>query len=116
MAQITQTDAATTTLGAVNVARTVLTAADTLVYQQGSRQMLFLYNTTASPVVVTINGTSAQTITVPGYGGTVSTSAGKAVTVPATGATLVDLDDISAFCQGTVNVTNGTGVVAILYT
>lgn len=114
MAVITQTlvdqaDVPTT------ITRTVLSASDTLVYTQGTNQQLFLYNTTASLVTVTINGTVPQTINVPGYGGTVSTAAGKAVGVPASSSVLVDLDDIYAYLVGTVSVTGGVGVTAHLY-
>lgn len=115
MAVITQTAPATTVNGPVNLTRTVLTAADSLVYSQGSKQQLFLYNTTAAAVTVTIVGSGATTISPDGYGGTLSVAAGKAITVPATGSTLVDLDDLYAFLVGNVSLTGGTGLTAHLY-
>lgn len=117
MAAITQVDNATaTTVAPVTLTRTVLSASDTLTYNQGTRQQLVLFNTTASPVTVTITGSTATTITPPGYGGTVSVASGKAVLVPATSTVLVDLDDIYAYLQGNITLTGGVGVTAHLYT
>lgn len=102
----------------VNLTRTTLTASDTLSFVQGAGQVLHLYNTTASIVNVTLVGTAPTTLTPDGYGGTVSTAAGKVVAVPASGWTVVELDDIWAFLTGSgvVTLTNGTGLVAALYT
>lgn len=101
----------------VNLTRTTLTASDTLTYTRGANQNLHFYNTTASAVTVTLVGTAPTALTPSGYGGTLSTSAGKAITVPASGWTMVELDDIWAFLtgSGTVTLTNGTGLVAVLY-
>lgn len=103
--------------GPVNVTRTTMTASDTLTYTQGGGQVLGLYNTTASPVVITLVGSAPTTLNPSGYGGTLSTAAGKSVTVPASGLTLLELDDIWAFLtgSGTVTITNGTGLVAFFY-
>lgn len=103
--------------GPVNLTRTTMTASDTLTYVQGSGQTLQLYNTTASAVTVTLVGSAPTPLTPSGYGGTVSTSAGKAITVPANGWTVIELDDIWAFLtgSGTVTLTNGTGLTAALY-
>lgn len=116
MAVIAQTDFRGTA-GATTIARTVLTASDTLVWNgDGTRQILELYNTTASPVIVTIDGSLSTNITPDGYGGTIDVSAGKAITVPASSTVSVELGKISAFLQGTVAVTGGVGVTAHLYT
>lgn len=117
MAVITQVDNATSASGVpVTLTRTILSASDTLTFNQGTRQFLVLFNTTASPVTATIIGSTATTISPPGYGGTVSVSAGKAILVPATSTVLVDLDDIYAYLQGTITVTGGVGVTAHLFT
>lgn len=102
--------------GPTNVTRTTMTASDTLTYVQGAGQMLMLYNTTASAVNVTLVGSAPTPLTPEGYGGTVSTSSGKVITVPASGWTVVELDDIWAFLTGTgtVTLTNGTGLTAAL--
>lgn len=116
MAVIAQTDFRNTT-GATTIARTVLTASDTLVWNgDGSRQILELYNTTAGLVTVTIDGSASTTIAPAGFGGTVDVSAGKAIAVPASTTVAVELGKISAFLQGTVAVTGGVGVTAHLYT
>lgn len=103
--------------GAVNLTRTALTASDTLTFQNGGGQTLSLYNTTASPVVVTLTGSAPSPIVPAGYGGSISTSAGKAVTVPASGWTSLELDDIWPYLDGSgaVTVTGGTGLVAALF-
>jgi hypothetical protein len=114
MATINQ-DNATIQNGPVTLTRTTMTASDTLTYSPGARQMLFLYNTTASAVNITITGSTATSVNVPGYG-SVSVAAGKVVSVPASQSVLVDLDDISAYLSGTITLTNGTGVTAHLFT
>lgn len=101
----------------VNLTRLAMSASDTLTYTQGAGQVLVLYNTTAAGVTVAISGNAMPaTITVPGVGGTMSLAGGKSVTVPANGATVVDLDDIYQYLVGgNVTITNGTGLVAMLY-
>lgn len=94
---------------------TTLTASDTLTYKPQTKQVLLLTNTTASPVVVTIDGDGGTAISPSGYGGTISVAAGKAITVAANGVQAVKLSDISAFLQGVVAVTGGVGVTAILF-
>jgi hypothetical protein len=98
--------------GPVTATRNVLSASDVLPVSSG---ILELYNTTGSPVVVTIDGSTATTIAPAGFGGTVDISAGKAITVPATGTVILNLATISAFLSGTIAVTGGTGVTAHLY-
>lgn len=99
----------------VTVARTVLSASDTLTYVPGSGQVLSLYNTTAALVTITITGAGATTISPDGYGGTISVAAGKAIPVPASSTVNVNLDTIAAYLVGAVTLTLGTGVTAHLY-
>jgi hypothetical protein len=110
MAVIAQTAFNKATSGPTTITRTVLSASDTLVYTPGA--MLELFNTTASPVTVTIDGSGSTTISPSGFGGTVDVSAGKAIVVPASSTVYVNLDSIAAFLQGTVAVTGGVGVTA----
>ncbi len=112
MAVVTQVAFNKATNGATTLTRTVLSAADTLVYTPGAT--LVLFNTTASPVVVTIDGSTSTTISPTGFGGTVDVSAGKAITVGADATVGVNLDSIAAFLSGTVAVTGGVGVTAHL--
>lgn len=101
----------------VNLNRLTMSASDTLTYNQGTGQVLVLYNTTAAAVTIAMTGSGmAPAITVPGIGGTMSLTGGKSVTVPANGTTVVDLDDIYQYLQGgNVTITNGTGLTAHLY-
>lgn len=103
-----------------NATVNTLTAADVLVYTPRKNMQMELRNTTASPVVVTLDGsTASNAFPVPGAGNTtVDLSAGKTITVPGViGATvMVPLDTMSNYLQGTVAVTGGVGVTAIVYT
>ena len=99
----------------VTATRTILSAADTLVYSSGANQRLVLWNETASPVVVTIDGSGGTTVSPAGLGQAISVAAGIAITVGADASVVVQLDKISAYCQGTVAVTGGVGVTAMLW-
>lgn len=102
-------------VGAFTATKTVLTAADTLTYTPNDNQILVMYNITAAPVIVTIDGADGTTVVVPGAGGsTFSVAAGLAVTVPADGYQVVRLDTIPAYLKGVVAVTGGVGVVATI--
>lgn len=110
MATIAQSSAAV--VGQFTVTETTLGASDTFAYDSNQKYLMILRNTTASPVTVTVDGSGASNaIPVPGYGN-VDATAGKALTVPANGVIAVRLATISAFLQGTIAVTGGTGVVA----
>lgn len=99
--------------GKFAVAPTALTGADTLVYTPVKNQVLYLFNTTAGSVTVTIDGAGGTTVSPPGLGGPVDVSAGYAIAIAAGTVQAVTLRSISSFLQGVVNVTGGvTGVVA----
>lgn len=106
--------------GAVTPAAiTLATSGDTLVWTEGQNQELWLYNTTASSVVVNVDGSLGTTVVVPGTAGTtISVAAGLAVTVPANGFAMVSLDKASAYLQGVVAITAATGaaVKAVIVT
>jgi len=114
MAVITQVNATDGGLIAT-LTRTVLSASDTLTYTAGSKQTLVLFNTTAALVTATIIGSAATTISPPGFGGTISVAAGRAIAVPASSTVLVELDDISAYLVGNITITGGIGLTAHLY-
>lgn len=102
-------------LGPFLPTKLVLGASDTFTYVQGSGQELYLYNITASPVPVVLDGASGTTVAVPGCGATtVSVAAGLTVTVPANDWQIVRCDTIPAYLNGTIAMTGGTGVIAIL--
>jgi len=91
---------------------TVATSGDILTYAPNTAQELILVNSSASPVVVTLDGASGTTVAVPLTGGaTFSVAAGYTVSVPANATTVVLLDSISNFLQGVVAITAATGAV-----
>jgi hypothetical protein len=102
-------------LGVFAAPKVSLTGADTLNFEGTQDQELILYNTTASPVVVNIDGAGGTTVVIPGTGGvTASVASGLAVTVPANDFQIVRLQNVSAYLQGAVAVTGGVGVVAAI--
>ena len=100
-------------LGAVApVQISLATSGDTLTYVANAGQELILVNTSASIVVVTLDGADGTTIPVPGTGGaTFSVASGFAVSVPASGTSIVMLDSISKYLQGVVSISAATGAV-----
>lgn len=85
---------------------------DTLVYVPGQNDKLVMYNTSASPVVVTVDGANGTTVSVPGTAGTtISVAAGLAITVAANSFAQLNLDKASAYLQGVVAITAATGAV-----
>jgi hypothetical protein len=97
--------------GAANYPATLLaTSGDTLVYTAGTSQELWLFNTDVSPIVVTVDGSGGTTVVLPNAGGaTASVAAGLAITVAAGTYQMVNLDKVSAYCQGTVAISAATG-------
>ncbi|MES2349973.1 MAG: hypothetical protein V4641_20605 [Pseudomonadota bacterium] len=108
----------TRTAAPFNASVNTLGASDTLAYDPKKNQTIEFRNTTASPVVVALDGADASAaFPVPGTGGTtVDLSAGKQVTVPGVigATTVVPLNTLSNYLQGAVTVTNGTGLTAIV--
>lgn len=119
MAVITQNDLNNQS-AAVALTRTALSASDTFTYVQGSGQVLILWNTTGSPVNITLtNATPNANTAVPenlGFGGSIATGSGKQVTVGANGTLAVSCDDYAAYLKGSgaATLTGGTGVTAHL--
>lgn len=101
-------------LGARAVTRTTMTASDTLTYNAGRDAVLILDNVTAGALTVVIDGNGGTTVPVSGIGN-VDVSAGFSTGSIAAGACLaIPLDAISAYLQGTITVTGGTGIKASL--
>jgi hypothetical protein len=112
MAAITSIDA--TQSGAFAAAETALSSDDTITYDASKKQLLQLRNTTASPVVVTIDGSGGTSVSVDGLGA-VSVASGLAISVPANTVRSVILSSIRYYCSGVVHLTGGTGVSAVVY-
>ena len=113
MAVITPTDPNTASASAT-VAEITLTADDTLAIQASKKQLLVLRNDTGGLLTATIDGDGATTVTAPGLG-VVDVSAGKAIAVAAGAKVSVMLNSLTAYTQGVVHVTGGTGLKAQLF-
>ena len=111
MAAITATAVAN---GSFTVTESTLTADDTIPFNTGKKQLLVLRNDTGGALTATIDGAAGTSVTVPGLG-SVSVAAGYAIAVPAAERRAVVLSSISAYCQGVVHVTGGTGLKAQLF-
>jgi len=101
--------------GVAAVTETTLTGtADTFTYGSGKNQTLILRNATAGALTPVIDGASSTTIAVAGVG-SIDVSAGFAVGSIAAGAVKsIQTESISAYLQGTIAITGGTGLVATL--
>lgn len=100
--------------GARAVTSTTLNGTDSFVYRPGARAILELNNPTGAPISPTIDGDGGTTVPVAGVGA-VSVASGYAVGSIAAGATVaIPLDTISAYLQGTIAITSGSGLVAQL--
>lgn len=111
MATIVKTDLARGDSAALEF--TALTGTDDFVYSNQSNEILIMENTTGSDVVVTIDGDGSSTVNCPGVGD-IDVSAGIALTVTANSFEQIQLSSISAYLQGTIAVTGGTGVSAAI--
>lgn len=119
MALLTQNDVLTQ-VAATTLTRYALSASDTFAYVEGTGQKLVLWNTTGSPVVVTLTNATPNSTTAVSpsrFGGAITTSAGKTASVPATGTLFIDCDDYAAYLSGAglATITGGTGVTAHLF-
>lgn len=98
------------------VTETTMTASDTFTYSAGAREILTMRNPTAGALSPVIDGNAGTTVPLAGVGN-IDVSAGYAVGSIAAGAAVaVPLDSISAYLQGTIAVTGGTGLVAAILT
>lgn len=103
-----------TQVGVFAAAPTVLTADDIITLKPTRKQLLVLRNGTAGALTATLDGSTGTTVKVQGVG-TVDVSAGLAIAVPAGQVRAVVLSSVSAYCQGVVHLTGGTGIECTLY-
>lgn len=100
--------------GQRTVTQTTLTASDTFTYKPGTGQILILRNGTGGALTPVIDGAGGTTAGAPGIG-SIDVSSGYSVgSVAAAAVKAIPLDTISAYLQGTIAVTGGTGISAIL--
>lgn len=92
-----------------------LTASDTFTYDASKAQLLILYNATAGALTPNIDGADGTTVTIPDTGATFSVATGFTFPSIAAGAyAMVRLDTIKAYLSGTITMTGGTGIKAVL--
>ena len=84
-----------------------LNGADTLDVKQG---ILYVYNTTASPVNLVVDGDGGTTVETSSVG-VVDVSGGYTIACPVDDVTRIKLGDISGYLSGTVAVTGGSAGV-----
>ena len=112
MAVITATSM--TSSGSRTLSVTTLGSSDTMTYTKGA--ILILDNVTAGALTPLLDGADGTTVQVAGIGA-VSVAAGYTVPSIAAGArAVIPLDTISAYLQGVVTVTGGSGIKASLLT
>lgn len=96
-------------IGAFAATESTLTSSDTITIAPGKCQLLALRNATAGALTITVKGADSITANIPGYGGSVSLSAGYQITLAANEQKAVILSTISLYLQGVVTITGGTG-------
>lgn len=101
--------------GQRTVTETTLTGTlDTFSYSPNRGQILIMRNDTAGALTPVIDGAAGTTVEPRGVG-TIDVSGGYAVGSIAAGAVkAIPLDTISAYLQGTIAITGGTGLVCSL--
>ena len=100
--------------GSVVASQTTLNGTDSFIYVPGVTKYLVMRNPTGGSISPVIDGDGATTEYLVGVGH-VNIAGGFAVGPIAAGAAVViDLDAIRAYLKGTIAITSGTGLVAIL--
>lgn len=101
--------------GEVSITETTLTGIDdTFAYKEGVRQRLILRNATVGALTPTITGDGATTVQVAGIGA-IDVSGGFAIgEMAADDVVSINTDTIKEYLAGTIDITGGTGLVAIL--
>lgn len=100
--------------GAHTLTSTTLGASDTFTYNPGKNPILVLDNVTGGALTPNLDGSSGTTVPVKGVGD-VSVASGYTVPSIAAGARVaIALNTISAYLNGTIALTGGTGIKAQL--
>lgn len=100
--------------GARVVTRTTLGSSDTFTYNAHTNPILILDNVTGGALTPNIDGAGGSTVPVKGVG-SVSVASGLTLASIASGACVaIPLSSISAYLQGVITVTGGSGIKATL--
>lgn len=101
-------------VGAKSLTETTLDGTDSFTFNEARNPILILDNPTAGALTPVIDGDGGTTVSVPGLG-SVDVSAGYSVgSIAAGGSKAIRLNTIKEYCQGTVAINTGTGLVATL--
>lgn len=102
-------------VGQITVTEVTLTGtADTFTYNVGRDPILIIRNPTVGAISPVIDGAGGTTVTRAGIA-SVDVSGGYAVgSIAAGGVRAIRLDTISAYLQGAIAITSGTGLVCAL--
>jgi hypothetical protein len=99
--------------GARAVTETTLNGTDSLVYQPGD--ILILRNPTGAAISPTIVGSLAPSSFAVTGADTFNLSTGRAVgSIAASAVRAIPLDTIREYLAGTISITSGTGLIAVL--
>lgn len=97
------------------VTETTLNGTDSFTYNSDRRAVLRFRNPTAGALTPVIDGSGGTTVPVSGIGN-VDVSAGYSAGSIAAGASAaIPLDSIKEYLKGTIAITGGTGLIAVLY-
>ena len=100
--------------GKRTLTETTLNGTDSFVYNAAANPILTLRNATGGALTPVIDGAGGTTVAVSGIGD-VTVSGGYSVgSIAASAHVVIPLASISAYLQGTIAITGGTGLVATL--
>lgn len=106
----------TPTPGAFAATASTLTASDTITIASGKKQLAVFRNGTGGALNPVIDGAGGSTVDASVLGlGSVTVSAGYTFALAAGEQKAIVLSTISAYCQGVVTITGGTGVSLTLF-
>lgn len=102
--------------GAFVAEPSTLTASDTITIAPGKKQLAVFRNGTGGALNPIIDGAGGGTVDASVLGlGSVNVGSGFTFAVPAGATRAVVLSTISAYCQGVVTITGGTGISLTIF-
>lgn len=93
---------------------TTIGASDTFNYTAGTGQILILRNPTGGTLTPVIDGGFGTIYPIEGIGGRSVSGGLPSLSITAGQVKIVPLDTVKAYLQGTITITSGTGLQAIL--
>lgn len=104
----------TSTSGVVAITETTLGASDTFVFKRNAKQRLVLRNDTVGALTPVIDGDGSSSVNIDGIG-SIDVSSGFSVgSMAADDVVSINTDSIREYLKGTIEITGGTGIVAVL--